>query len=151
MKIGELARATGFKAKTIRYYEKEGLVPDPGRSSSGYRTYGSEDVDRLEFIHKAKRLGLSLDEIKGILQVHDRQQPTCEHVRGLLDEKLSQVDNLLRDLSAFRQEIAQLRERAVTMVDCRPAGGRICGIIEDACFEASPQALARIRAGSHQA
>ena len=90
MKIGELAKATGVTAKTIRFYEEEGLLPKPARTLSGYRKYGPEDAGRLEFIHKSKRLGLSLQEIKGILQLHDRSEPTCTHVRSLLDEKVDQ-------------------------------------------------------------
>ncbi len=64
MKIGELAKETGLTAKTIRFYEGIQLLDDPGRTESGYRQYGAEDVERLEFIKKAKRLGLSLDEIR---------------------------------------------------------------------------------------
>ena len=89
MKIGQLASATGLTAKTIRFYEGEGLIPDPPRTHSGYRTYADSDVTRLEFILKAKRLGLSLDEIKGILRLHDRSEPTCMHVRALLEEKVA--------------------------------------------------------------
>jgi DNA-binding transcriptional MerR regulator len=145
MKIGELGRATGFKDKTIRYYERQGLVPDPGRTSSGYREYGPEDVDRLQFVRKAKRLGLSLEEIRGILRIHDEREPTCSHVRGLLDQKLVQVDALLRDLQAFRRELAQLRKRAAATTDCRPGGGRICGIIENSNFGAGQETLAWVR------
>ncbi len=86
MKIGDLARATGLSTKTIRFYEAEGLIPDPPRTNSGYRAYAEPDVARLGFIIKAKRLGLSLDEIKGVLQLHDRSEPTCVHVRSLLEE-----------------------------------------------------------------
>lgn len=74
MKIGELARATGLSTKTIRFYESEGLIPDPPRTDSGYRSYADPDVAKLGFILKAKRLGLSLDEVKGILQLHDRSK-----------------------------------------------------------------------------
>ncbi len=84
MKIGELARATGVTAKTIRFYEAEGLLPKPQRTYSGYRMYSLEDARRLEFIRKAKRLGLSLGDVRGVLQLHDRSEPTCVHVRSLL-------------------------------------------------------------------
>lgn len=134
MKIGELARATGFKARTVRYYERLGLLPGPARTPSGYRDYGQKDVERLDFIRKAKRLGLSLEEIRSILQVHDHSEPTCGHVRGLLEEKLALVDALLQDLQAFREELSALRERAGGLEDCRPAGGRICSIIESSAF-----------------
>lgn len=142
MKIGELARATGLNTRTIRFYEQEGLLPDPGRTPSGYRMYGPEDVERLEFVRKAKRLGLSLEEIRSVLRLHDRQEATCVHVRSLLEEKLAQLDRVLEDLQKFRAEIVRLRDEAGDVVDCRPAGGLICGIIEGASLGAGGRSLA---------
>jgi DNA-binding transcriptional MerR regulator len=130
MRIGELAAATGLTTKTIRFYEGEGLLPEPGRTTSGYRVYGETDSKRLDFVLKAKRLGLSLEEIKGVLQLHDRKEPTCVHVRSLLEEKLSQVEKAIAELQEFRAELFTLRDQAGGLVDCRPLGGDICGIIE---------------------
>ena len=70
MKIGEIAKATGLTTKTIRYYELNRLLEEPDRTDSGYRLYGTKDVERLEFIKKAKRMGLSLEEIRDILLLH---------------------------------------------------------------------------------
>ncbi|MCI0438955.1 MAG: heavy metal-responsive transcriptional regulator [Chloroflexi bacterium] len=131
MKIGELANATGLTAKTIRFYEDEGLLPPAPRTSSGYRIYGDEDVVRLEFVRKAKRLGLTLEDIKSILRLHDSSEPTCAHVRSLLDEKLAEVDRAIADLQRFRAALSDIRDRAGDIVDCRPEGGVICSIIED--------------------
>ena len=131
VKIGELATATGLTAKTIRYYEGEGLIPDPPRTGSGYRAYTDADVRRLEFILKAKRLGLSLNEIKGILRLHDRSEPTCVHVRTLLEEKMAQIETVIQDLLGFKEELRSLEDHTANMVDCRPLGGNICSIIED--------------------
>ena len=142
MTIGELAKATGLNPKTIRFYEAGGLLRAPARTSSGYRLYNATDVTRLQFILKAKRLGLSLEEVGGILRLHDRSEPTCVHVRSLIDEKLAQVDRVLKDLREFRAEIVGLRERAGSLVDCRPSGGRICGIIERGDARASDGTLA---------
>lgn len=144
MKIGEMAKATSLTPKTIRFYEAEGLVREPERTDAGYRSYNSGEVERLEFIRKAKRLGLSLAEVKSILQLHDRSEPTCTHVRSLLDEKLDRVETALQDLLTFRAELQQLRDGAGTLMDCRPTGGRICGIIEQTKVEASDGALAWI-------
>ena len=135
MKIGELGKATGLNAKTIRFYEGQGLLPDPPLTSSGYRVYGPEDVKRLEFIRKAKRFGLSLEDISGVLLLHDLREPTCVHVRSLLDEKVAQVDKALFDLQEFRSDIVRLREAAGTLLDCRPSGGDICSIIESSGFQ----------------
>ncbi len=131
MKIGELAKATGLSTKTIRFYEGEGLIPNPPRTDSGYRAYADPDVARLGFILKAKRLGLSLDEIKGILQLHDRSEPTCVHVRSLLEEKLVQIEGVIQDLLVFKEELEALRDQTTSLVDCRAIGGNICSIIED--------------------
>ncbi len=130
MRIGGLAATTGLTMKTIRFCEGEGLLPVPGRTTSGYRFYGETDTKRLGFVLKAKRLGLSLEEIKSILQLHDRREPTCVHVRSLLDEKLSQVEKAIAELREFRAELSTLRDQAGSLVDCRPLGGDICGIIE---------------------
>ena len=130
MKIGELAKATGLSTKTIRFYEAEGLIPDPPRTSSGYRAYTEPDLARLAFILKAKRLGLSLDEIKGILKLHDWNQPTCVHVRSLLEEKVAQIETVIQDLLGFKEELESLRDQATSLVDCRSLGSNICSIIE---------------------
>jgi len=113
---------------------------------SGYRDYGTPDIERVEFIRKSKRLGLSLAEIKEILSIHRRQEATCGHVRNLLDLKLEQIDAALRELQGFREQLAELRERTKAIEDCRPKGGRICGIIEDSAFAASQETLAWVRA-----
>ena len=130
MKIGELAKATGLTTKTIRFYEGEGLITNPPRTPSGYRKYGPKDLDRLDFILKAKRLGLSLPDIRNVLYLHDRNEPTCEHVRSILEEKLNQVEKALQDLQVFRIELMRLGDESQTIVDCKPMGGRICSIIE---------------------
>ena len=130
MKIGELGKATGLSAKTIRFYEAEGLIPDPPRTDSGYRSYAEPDLARLAFILKAKRLGLSLNEIKGILQLHDWSEPTCVHVRSLLQEKVTQIETVIQDLLGFKEELESLRDQATSLVDCRPVGSNICSIIE---------------------
>jgi len=130
VKIGELARVTGTNAKTIRFYEAEGLMPDPPRTASGYRSYSAQLVSRLEFILKAKRLGLSLIDILGILQLHDAKESTCVHVRDLLDQKIAEVESTIDALQAFKGDLAALRNRAIGLVDCKPLGGDICSIIE---------------------
>ena len=141
MKIGELAKATGLSTKTIRFYEAEGLIPNPPRTDSGYRAYADPDVARLGFILKAKRLGLSLDEIKGILQLHDRSGPTCVHVRSQLEEKVAQIEKVIQDLLGFKEELETLRDRATDLVDCRPRGGNICSIIEDSGINVAPSSV----------
>ena len=141
MKIGELAKSTGLSTKTIRFYEAEGLIPDPPRTHSGYRAYADSDVARLEFILKAKRLGLSLDEIKGILKLHERSEPTCVHVRSLLEDKVAQIETVIQDLMVFKGELEELRDQTTSLVDCRPLGGNICSIVEQSGIRVAPSSL----------
>ena len=130
MKIGELAKATGLTTKTIRYYELHRLLEDPQRTESGYRVYGEADVERLEFVKKAKRLGLSLEEIREILILHEQSQAPCVHVLALLDRKLDQLDNTMREMDEFRQQLMRLRVESQVRLEQLPDDARICGIIE---------------------
>ena len=147
MKIGELARGAGTTTKTIRFYEQGGLLPDPPRSASGYRDYGLVDVKRLEFIRKAKRLGLSLEEIKGVLLLNDRDEPTCVHVTALLDEKIRRLEQVVRDLREFGVELLTIRHQAGEMVDCHPTGGNVCGIVERSELTLDPMSFAFLGSG----
>lgn len=127
VRIGELAGRFGINAKTIRYYESIGLLPAPARTEAGYRLYGRGDADRLAFISKAKQLGLSLQEIASILDLRERNQPPCEHVTELIDEKLAAVDAQLQALQAFRSELLTLRAEAGQ--SCA-GNATVCAIIE---------------------
>lgn len=141
MKIGELARRTGFSTKAIRYYELLKLLPEPDRTESGYRLYGQKDVERLEFIEKAKHLGFSLEDIRDILILDEQQQRPCVHVLALLDQKLKQVDDVLRDLKDFRKELAGLRKESAEQIERLPADA-ICGIVERGVHAKGEAALA---------
>ena len=142
MKIGELAKATGLTTKTIRYYELHRLLEDPERTESGYRMYGVADVERLEFVKKAKRLGLSLEEIREILILHQQSQAPCVHVLALLDRKLEQVEEIIRDLEEFRRELMRLRVESQVRLEQLPEDARICGIIERGVHHKGELALA---------
>lgn len=130
MKIGELAAATGLTPKTIRFYEGIGLLENPARTESGYRQYGPADVERLGFIKKAKRLGLSLDEVKDILKIHEHDQAPCVHVISMLDQKLAQIEAVIQELDEFRQELERLNAESKGIPE--PAAGQpcICGIVD---------------------
>ena len=148
MKIGELAKRTGFTTKTIRYYELLELVAEPERTSSGYRLYTEDDVKRLEFIDKAKRLGFSLDEIRDILILNQHQQKPCVHVLALIDQKLKRVDEVVRDLKAFRRELSRLRDESAEQLDRLPADA-VCGIVERGIHAKGEAALAWLEFRTH--
>ena len=129
LKIGELAKRTGFSTKAIRYYELVGLLEEPARSESGYRLYAESDAERLDFIEKAKRLGFSLEEIRDILLLSEQQERPCVHVLALIDQKLERVDDVLRDLRTFRRELAKLRKESAEQIERLPADASVCGIV----------------------
>lgn len=150
MKIGQVAEAAGLPIQTIRFYEDQGLLAPRPRTESGYRVFGDAELDRLDFIKKAKRLGLSLPEIKDVLAVTDRGEATCEHVRQLLSVKVAEIDQAVRELSEFRASLAQLLDNAGPVQDCRPSGGRICAFIEQAPLMMQPAVLQRMERGKAQ-
>ena len=127
LRIGELAAEFGLNPKTIRYYEEIGLLPAPRRTPAGYRLYGVADQGRLRFIGKAKALGLTLEEIGEILGLREDGAAPCEHVVAIVDRKLAAVDERLRVLTEFRQELRSLRDEATTTMTADP---QVCRIIE---------------------
>src|SRR5260370_29593270 len=91
MKIVDSARSGATTAKTIRFYEQVGLLPAPARTQGGYRDYGPEFVDRLEFVRRAQSAGLSLREVRQVLAIADRGDAPCGHVVNVLAARLDKV------------------------------------------------------------
>ncbi|MDN4480361.1 heavy metal-responsive transcriptional regulator [Demequina muriae] len=112
MRIGELAQQTGVTAKTVRYYESVGLLPDPGRTGSGYRDYDDDAVERLQFVRDAQAAGLTLKESRTILDMKAEGHGTCEHTRALLNRHLADIDAQIASLQAARAELVSLSQRA---------------------------------------
>lgn len=129
MQIGELAQRSGVAAKTIRYYEESGVMPDPPRLASGYRDYGRDAVRRLAFVRAAQSIGLSLGEIKEILAFRDRGQVPCGHVSSLIERRAADLSERIAALEAMRRDLERLAKRARR----QPADvneGEYCHIIE---------------------
>lgn len=103
--IGEVAERTGLSAPTIRYYESIGLVTPP-RSATGYRRYTETTVEELRFIKKAQSLGFSLDEIGEILKLSRAGDTPCAHVLDLARRHLRAVEERIRQLTHFRDQLA---------------------------------------------
>lgn len=110
--IGEFARRAGLNPKTIRYYEEIGLLPQPPRNEVGYRLYFDEELPRLRFIQRGKMLGLSLAEIKQLVDYADDGGcgPLQEHLLALVEEKLAEVDRRLAELAAFRDDLRRFHD-----------------------------------------
>jgi MerR family copper efflux transcriptional regulator len=122
MLIGELAERTGVPPKTLRYYEHVGVLSAPERSTNGYRRYGEEALGRLEFVRAAQAAGLTLADIRSIVQLREDGMTPCAHVIELIDDKRAQLDSQLADLHRLRSELDDLRGRAerVDPTSCDP-------------------------------
>lgn len=129
MLIGELATTTGVSTKTLRFYESDGLLPEPDRTSAGYRDYAASAIGRVTFIRQAQAAGLMLAQIRQILDIRDGGIPPCQHVAGLVDHRLGAVTQRLRELEDTRTELLALRQRldALDPADC--ADEAICAAI----------------------
>ena len=100
MRIGELARAAGVKAETIRYYEREGVLASPPRTQANYRDYGPEHARRLNFIRRARDLGFSMTRIRELLELADDRSRACHAVDTLARAHLGEVNRKIADLEA---------------------------------------------------
>jgi DNA-binding transcriptional MerR regulator len=122
MKIGELAERTGIPASTIRYYEKEGLLPKAQRGANGYRVYQASTLERLELIQLGQNLGLSLDAIRTVSALHGEELKDTLLVK--LDARLEEIDRLSAILAAQRSSVVEAKARVQTAWDngeCRVA------------------------------
>lgn len=108
MRIGELAKATGTKAETIRYYEREGILPVADRTDSNYRDYSQNHLAALTFVRRARGLGFSMAQVRELLALSDHDEKPCEDVDQLVRQQLSDVDSKIADLTTLREELAQL-------------------------------------------
>lgn len=141
MKIGELAKATRSQVETIRYYEREGLLPETPRTEGNYRVYGSEHVDRLSFIRHCRGLDMALDEIRVLLRFKDSPRENCAQVNALLDEHICHVEARIKELRNLQRQLKVLRQ---TCRESREASE--CGILNDlsASAEQNKDGIARI-------
>ena len=124
MKISELAQATGTPADTIRYYEREGLLPEPARGGNNYRVYGAEHAERLAFIRQARGLDMSLDEIRVLLRWQAQPGADCGAVNALVDEHIQHIATRIRELRALERQLKALRASCAAV---QPSGD--CGIL----------------------
>lgn len=132
--IGELAARTGVTAETIRYYEREGVIPPAERRGSGqYRRYAAADVERLRFVRRARDLGFSLDEVRELLDLAaGRRGGPCAEVNRIARVHLAQVNAKLAQLAALRTELSRLVDacdRNAAVANCSLLGA-LSGVSE---------------------
>ncbi|RJQ47368.1 MAG: MerR family transcriptional regulator [Gammaproteobacteria bacterium] len=108
LSIGQLAKAAQVNVETVRYYEREGLLPRPARRASGYRRYPSATVTRLQFIKRSKELGFSLKEIAELLALRIDPHSGCADVKRRAEAKLADIERKLTDLRRMRRALTQL-------------------------------------------
>lgn len=123
--IGQVAVACGVGVETIRFYEREGLVPQPARPESGFRRYPPETVKRIRFIQRSKALGFSLREIRDLLSLRVDSKRSCNRVRKHAEAKIADIEGKMEALKGMRQAL----EKLVTACASRSATGE-CPIIE---------------------
>lgn len=135
--IGELGQQVNLPTQTIRYYERLGLLDPPERTQSQYRIYSADALERLRFIQKAKLFGLSLDEIKQLIETRAGGTPPCASLRAMVKKHLDELDCHIQEMLSFRHELANRYEQIDALLSDSPTtntevslNGRICGLIE---------------------
>jgi len=138
MKIGELAAASETAVETVRYYERQGLLPKPARTESNYRTYGGDHLARLQFIRYCRGLDMSLDEVRVLLRFKDSPHENCGDVNAVLDEHVGHVSRRIKELRSLEKELKELRARCSETREAQE-----CGILEGLALAANTPKTAR--------
>ena len=135
MKIGELAKATGTPIETIRFYEREYLLPSPARTQGNYRIYEAKHEETLAFIRRCRSLDMALEEIRALLRFKESPVENCGEVNAVLDAHIGHVAHRIRELKELERHLRALRDR------CREAqGGAECRVLKELSSGANPEA-----------
>lgn len=137
MKIGELSKATQTQVETIRYYEREGLLPETLRTDGNYRIYGPEHVERLSFIRHCRQLDMTLEEIRTLLKFKDCPPKDCSAINNLVDDHIKHVAVRIKELKTLQKQLIELRS------SCAGVGS------VDECGVLSGLSLASVKKSTH--
>ena len=110
LRIGDVASAADVNVQTVRYYEREGLLPPPPRTRAGYRLYGAETVQTLRAIKRSQALGFTLHDIRQLMSIRSKNQP-MEAVREMVSGKIREIDEKIRHLRVMRRSLLDVAER----------------------------------------
>lgn len=143
MKIGELAKTTGTQVETVRFYEREGLLPEAARTEGNYRVYTQAHAERLAFIRNCRNLDMTLNEIRALLRFKDAPSEDCGDVNSLLDAHIGHVAERIRELKALEKTLKTLR---LQCIDAHAT--KDCGILQGLSESAKP-APSRTRRSGH--
>lgn len=122
MTIGQLAKATGTKVVTVRYYERIGLLPPPERTAGNYRAYRPRHLERLRFIRRCRDLGFSLDDVRELLALSSQEDKPCSEVRAIAAAHLAETEEKIADLTRLAARLARIVGRCKgggVIADCR--------------------------------
>ena len=144
-RIGDLAARLSVPVETIRYYEREGLLPKPARSEGNYRLYAEGELTRLEFILHCRTLDMTLQEIRTLLKLRDAPEQGCAEVNALLDEHIGHVTERMRALKRLHIELKALRAHCEV-----PSASKDCGILQELAI-APTKRRNSVAAGVHAA
>ncbi len=129
--IGEVSKESGVPKKTVRYYEEIGLLSPPVRTEGNYRLYSRETVEKLKFIKKAKALGLTLKEIKGIIRCSRAGlEPCCKLVRELFTKKIRLLEANIKEMQRMRKELKTLLSQWIPLEKAKKGSFAVCPQIE---------------------
>ena len=128
--IGELSQQTGVSTQTIRYYERINLLPVPKRAENSYREYDAGDVDRLQFVSRARQLDFALVDIAEILAFRDQKEPPCQYVMNVMVQQISAIEERVADLQRLRDELATLHRAGLTMPEDIEMKQCVCHLIQ---------------------
>ena len=136
--IGAVAKRTGLGIQTVRFYEREGLLEEPPRSSSGYRTYDESAVRRLGFIRRAQELGFSLKEIRELISLEQNEDADCDQVRGIANAKLDTIEDKIADLKRMQAALEKVVRSCTGGGTIRDCVIMDCLQTENGCSPADP-------------
>jgi len=131
-RIGQVAQETGLSIDTIRFYEKQGLLKRSPRSEGGFRLFGISDIETLKFVRKAQELGFSLNEIRELLILRADHVPACSHVKELLEQKLTAVEQKITELQGLERSLKHaLRKCKQELKTATPGHDGCCPVLEE--------------------
>ncbi|MDQ6666400.1 MAG: helix-turn-helix domain-containing protein [Acidobacteriota bacterium] len=128
LSIGELAKETGIKIVTIRYYEQIGVLPAPARTPGNYRAYDEEHAQRLRFIRRCRDLGFSLDQVRDLFRLSAENAPSCVEVCGIAERHLKAIEGKLADLNRLASELSRISASCSgnrPMAECKHHGSPV--------------------------
>lgn len=139
---GELADLAGVSRDTLRHYERKGVLPRPLRGHNGYRQYPPETLQRVQLVRRALSVGFTLDELARVLKVRDAGGAPCEEVRKLAAQKLQNVEDQLRELTALRDDLQNtLKDWDARLT--RRAQGKRANLLESLSVDSHPATRSR--------